>query len=396
MSDIFDEVSHTLRAIVAEMGCFYLERSTTIRNAMLCLLSKQHHFLLGPVGSGKSDLHEELVRRITGAEFFITQLNEQMSQSDLFGQIDVPAFTTTGVWRRDVAGYLPTAHLAMIDEIDKGGPGVTRQLLRVINERKYRVGAGVELDLPLISVVASANEMLPASEAAVWDRFLIREQIGYIAEPANFLTLLEDRGRGVGGDTCIDLDDLQWTIEAVPCITVPAGVKEALLSLRTQLRGQGVVASDRRWLASIRLLQASALLDGREEVGVVDLAVLEGVLWGSLEQRAVVADAVLAHGTAEQKKLSTIRAGIDSVVQGLTARAGQAESALADYAADALVILKHARAELAGIDAEQVDATKLTAARDYLVATYIDVQVKCVGMDPARAQAKALGLMSKL
>ena len=47
---------------------------------------------------------------------------------------------------------------------------------------------------------------------------------------------------------------------------VPDGILDAMVKLRTALRQRGLICSDRRWRQSVRLLQAGAYLDGRDQV----------------------------------------------------------------------------------------------------------------------------------
>ncbi|MEW1959952.1 AAA family ATPase [Kineococcus sp. NPDC059986] len=159
-----------------------------------------------PIGAAKSAAHEAIVARITGASLVATQMHDAMKTDELFGQIDMPDYDKEGRWVRNTTGYLPDAHLAMVQEIDKG-EHMLRSLLRVANERRWRNG-DVELALPLITMVASANEVLPEHLAPVWDRFLIRETVTYIAEFDNFKAMVT--GAGVPEQpTTITLAELQ-------------------------------------------------------------------------------------------------------------------------------------------------------------------------------------------
>jgi len=92
--------------------------------------------------------------------------------------------------------------------------------------------------------------------------------------------------------TTVGLAELRQAVTAVPGIGVPGGIIDAVCTLRAALRRQELVCSDRRWKQAVRLLQASAYLDGRPEVADTDLAVLTAVLWDSTAQRPLITSAL--------------------------------------------------------------------------------------------------------
>ena len=78
---------------------------------------------------------------------------------------------------RETAGYLPRAHVALIDEIWKCNAAIINTLLSVTNEREHFNGRHVER-VPLISLVVTSNET-PAADAsleAIYDRIVLRYQ----------------------------------------------------------------------------------------------------------------------------------------------------------------------------------------------------------------------------
>lgn len=376
-----------LQMVLEELGDYFLEREQVLRNVVLALLTRQHVFLLGPVGSGKTNLLEDLTSRITGMEFFAVQLHEQMGREEIFGQIDVPKFSTSGVWERDIDGYLPTAHVAMIDELDKGGPAVVRPLLRVINERRFRNGKGDELTLPLMTVVASANEMLPPSEVAVWDRFLIRDEVRYLAEADNFVTLMRPSHQWspITEGTTVSLLELAAAQDEVRFIHVPESVYEAMLKVRTALNAKGITASDRRWRASVAIMQASAWLDERTSVTVADLSVLESILWQTVEHRGVVSEAVLKVGTKAQRDLAKALLAIDAVAATLTARKGQSAEELGAYFGDGSNYLRLAGQQIDAV-AGDVPGYRVKAARKAWREAKVALLVQCAGFTREQAE----------
>ena len=60
----------TLRTIRDELAQLFLERSEVIDGALTALLSRHHILLIGPPGSAKSMLADELCRRLEGATYF--------------------------------------------------------------------------------------------------------------------------------------------------------------------------------------------------------------------------------------------------------------------------------------------------------------------------------------
>jgi MoxR-like ATPase len=55
--------------------------------------------------------------------------------------------------------------------------------------------------------------------------------------------------------------------------------------LRKDLLGKGITISDRRWGQTLGLLQAHALVEGRDAISEEDLVFLKHVLWQSPEQQ---------------------------------------------------------------------------------------------------------------
>ncbi len=384
-------IDTALRSIVAELGDEFLERRDHIEAMAIAWLSGQHVFWLGDPGTGKSAMARAGCARIIGGRYWETLLDRQLPQETLFGPVDIKEFEATGDWHRRVDGYLPTATIAFLDEIGKAGPAVLNALLTALNERLYHNNSK-PVEIPLISVVAASNEELEPELGAMWDRFLIRQMVEPIREPGNFAALLSSAvtTRVITAPTTITLDQLNHArLVEVPAITLPPGVVDTILELRGELRGEQVRPSDRRWKQSMRVLQASAYLNGRSAVDEDDLAVLRHVLWDVVEQIPTVERSVLSRTSPLTKAALDIQAGLETIEAEIDARHGQSVATRAEYGGQANALLGELTRRLAD-NIEQANrqgrsTAKLDSVRDQLRAVKVRVFTDCLNMPADRA-----------
>lgn len=277
--------------IEQELSRTFLERDEAIRAIMLTVLARQHAVLLGPPGTAKSDIINSLSDRIAGpsgsAQFFVYLMTKQTNEEEIFGPPDVNAFRQ-GIYQRVVARKLPTAHFAFLDELFKANTAISNALLTAMNERLYDDGQG-RMRIPLISLFGASNELPQGEElAAFWDRLVTRLMVNYVSDSA-FGQLLRTATQTRQAPTTLDLKDLETLQAMVVTLPIPNSVYEAMIALRKDLAGKGIIASDRRWLQMLRFVQASALIEGRDRVEEDDLIVMKDALWSNPEQRQDIA-----------------------------------------------------------------------------------------------------------
>lgn len=138
----------------------------------VCLVASEHAFVLGPPGTAKSAIVNELARRLDG-EVFSYLLTRFTEPSELFGPFDLRKLRE-GELITNTAGMLPEAGLVFLDELLNANSAILNSLLTVLNERVFRRGRETRR-LPLLMVVGASNH-LPEDEAlgALFDRFLMR------------------------------------------------------------------------------------------------------------------------------------------------------------------------------------------------------------------------------
>lgn len=360
----------------------------------VAMLARQHSLILGPPGTAKSEIARELTSRIDGARMWEILLSRFTAPTQIFGPIDVAALATEGRYTQILDGRATTAQVAFIDEIFKCSPAALNAMLAFLNERVYHPeGGGDPVPCPLISAVCASNELPDGEETgAIYDRLLVRLQVGYLADPSNFAALL--RSAGDGGParrTTVALDDLTAAVTGqVPRVAVPDAAVDAVCQLRTQLRREQVIASDRRWKASVRLLQASAWLDGRDAVNENDLQTLAHVLWESPVHKAVVEREVLQLVNPHARESLEIIDALDELAAQLDTKAGQSHESLATWATkEATGKLRKSGSRLAALRQESELAGRSTETIDRALARHAQVQgrvlVEALGISPSVA-----------
>ena len=286
-------------AIERDLNTIIVGRQEPIHLALLALLAEQHLFLLGPFGTAKSQLITELAARVGapagssggpgggggGLRTFIKLCAPGTKPEELFGPPSI-ASMKQDVYRYATTNMLPEAELALLDEFFNAGEFLHGPVLSMMAERAF--DNPTRTPVPLITLFSASNRV-PRPESvisrAAWDRFPLRVIVEYVSD-ADFLRLLDLTPAPPARPmlTKAELQQLQRVVAAIP---IPQTAKEAMLTLRRELRAKGVSISDRRWMQARAILRAHALLEGRGAVEEDDLLVFQ-YMWEEPEQLAEI------------------------------------------------------------------------------------------------------------
>lgn len=257
----------------------------------IALVARENLFLLGPPGTAKSALVQELARRLEGKvfDYLLTRFTEP---NEIFGPFDIRKLRD-GELATNTEGMLPEATFVFLDELLNANSAILNSLLLVLNERVFRRGRET-WQLPTLMVVGASNH-LPQDEAlgALFDRFLIRVRCDNV--PHDRLSMVLTAGRQLAIDQkaelpAIELEKIRALQQKVDLADF-SQVQDAYVELILGLRKAGIQVSDRRAVKIQRLLAASALLCGRLQVEKSDMWIVK-YIWDTDEQREVLGSLV--------------------------------------------------------------------------------------------------------
>lgn len=282
-----------------------VERDVAVRLALLAALSGEHLLLVGPPGTAKSFVARRLRLAFADASYFERLLTRFSVPEELFGPLSIKGLEEDR-YERLTTSYLPTASIAFLDEIFKANSAILNALLTLLNEREFDNGDRRE-KTPLTAVVGASNELHEGEELdALFDRFLLRLHVGPVSKEAfpELLKLRDGAEPVLPAALRLTGDDLASVREAAGDVRVPDDVLALLCDLRDWCTAEEIPVSDRRWRKVVKLLQTSALTNGRDAVSVWDCWLLQHCLWSDAADREKVYDWYASRVGAERKESS--------------------------------------------------------------------------------------------
>jgi MoxR-like ATPase len=307
----------------AELGAALIERDEEIDLALTALVAQENVLLVGPPGCGKSLLLDSLLRW-TGGTKFSCLLTKFSVPEELFGPVSVVGLKDDR-YVRITTGRLPEADFAFVDEIFKASSAILNTLLKILNERTFDAGDGVNRRVLLKLCVAASNEW-PSTEtgkelSALFDRFIFRKTVKPIVSAAGRRRLLWERDHSPKLSTSISPAAIAEAHAAATRLPWTDAAKDAFESILKELAKQGVCPGDRRQYKAVGAAQAFAWVSGADKVEPEHLEVLAHVLWDDpAEQPAVCAKTVATIANPVGMRVNQLLLETEGILAGTDVR----------------------------------------------------------------------------
>jgi MoxR-like ATPase len=364
-----------MKELQGELNGIIVEREDEIEGSLAALIAGVHVLFLGPPGTAKSLLANNICKAIDGGTFFQWLLTKFSTPEELFGPYSLKGLENDE-YRRITTNKLPEAVIAFLDEIFKANSAILNTLLTLINEREFHNNGGASR-VPLLSCFGASNELPQGEElGALYDRFLLRYWITEIQDDVQFKELLKGDLGSTTPKVRITIAEIAELKNSLKNINISDELLEAIREIQLELKSKGVKASDRRWKTSMNVLRAFALLRGQTEVTSDELEVLADILWAAPEDRKTIFEVVSPKANPLNLK----------AIEYLDAAKEVFDNWKFDQDNDNLAIQAHGQIKeiLKNLNADLQDrpdskTRKLKATKDQIVSFQKSIQAKILG-----------------
>lgn len=290
MSNEVAEALQSAAVFATELNAHLIDRKTEIQLGLLALVTRQHLFLLGDPGTAKTLLSRLVGSAVADATYFEILLTRFTDPSEVFGPVNAQKYLNDAIYERKVDGYLPWASVCMVDECWKASSAILNSLLTIVNEREFDNG-GKRLQVPLETMFAASNELPEdASLAALYDRFLLRQEVLPVSTPEGQRELLQPRP-----PVRAKIRHLRALQDASRRVALDDGLVNRMISIRNDLWKASIPVGDRRFRQSADLVRGAAVLMGRNAALPEDLWPLAYCYWKTPDQIETVRRIVAQH-----------------------------------------------------------------------------------------------------
>ena len=300
-----------------QLAAGLMERDNEANGLAVAFVAQTHALLLGPPGSAKSLVARQFAAATMpadgcGGRYFQRLLSAFTTPEDVFGPLNLPKLEA-GEYERCVDGYLPTANQAYLDEIFNANQSLLTTLNTVLEEREFDQGTQ-RVQVPLRMAVGASNRYPEGDMAleALYDRFLVRHWVAWVEDEDNLVDLLDPDYEAAPPTAELAQGDADLLIAARKRVGVPVELRRQIAAFKRALAADGIECSTRRWKASVKLIQAQALINGNAVAQPRDCMILADSLWDRHDQRPAIYSLLTQHFAPT---LGKVQATLDAMIQ---------------------------------------------------------------------------------
>ena len=287
----------------------------------LALIAREHVLLVGPPGTGKSQLCRAAAEHVAGAQYFERLLSPTTPPEAVWGPISISALRQDK-YEHVTAGYAAEAHILYLDEVGRASPAILDSLLHLLGPERQALIGTQQVKTPLISAIGSANTW--PEDAAMLDRWTLRANVAYLGSGLRRQLLAFSQPQT---STRLSVQDLADANAASKAIAWSPAALDTLDLIMGDLDESGISVSDRRLRSSDKSARAAALMRGATAVEAVDLEPLQWVMWSVPEQAAAAGQKVVARANPIGARLDAILAETDELMRAAVDAATRLDAA---------------------------------------------------------------------
>lgn len=284
------------------------ERNVEVELMVQCLLARTHILFLGDPGTAKSMTVRGLHDHVEGS-IFERLVFKSSPAEEILGPISLRALEQDS-YERVTKGKLPEANIAFIDEVFKANATILNAMLSIINERVFHNNGGV-VQVPLWTAAFASNE-LPGLDRddlrAFRDRIAVTRIVQDVRDEGSFRKIILDQaGRRANPQPVtpaakITLAEVERAHAEVDAVKIGDEFLDSIVKMRRLCLDNNLRINPRRFGEGVRLAQAAAWLQGRDETSVDDLRVFEHIIWRDPDDQATAHRIMLDFASEFERK----------------------------------------------------------------------------------------------
>jgi len=258
-----------------------------LKQLKYAILTREHLYIEGEPGTAKSMLASRVFQSFKNSSLFSIHMNKEITDDAIFGPVDVQKYKDKGEYVRKTDGMLLDAQFAFFDELFDASEDTLRTLLGVLNERKWSRGKQI-VNAKLMTAIATANYSIENEKTqAVVDRFIFKAKSNSNMSQRQMTEMFknyiaEDGTQEFKPSITIDLAQVE-ALSNLVCSPNTVSFDDEILSVYYSLiddfkRETNKFISNRVANKGLKVVKASALLNGRKKVNADDIAELKYVL----------------------------------------------------------------------------------------------------------------------